>query len=58
MKNVVSDLKQQLGQLDTTSAVDFQELQRVIGEQKNVNNDKSKVYLMLIKGTWRFEKKI
>jgi len=58
VKNVVSDLKQQLGQLDTTSAVDFQELQRVIGEQKNVNNDKSKVYLMLIKGTWRFEKKI
>jgi len=36
VKNVVADLKEQLGRLDTTSTVDFQELQKVIGEQKNV----------------------
>jgi SAM-dependent MidA family methyltransferase len=36
MHNVINELRDQLGRLDVNATVDFQELQRVISDQKNV----------------------
>jgi len=36
LRNLVNDLKGQLGQMDINQTVDSQELQKIIGEQKNV----------------------
>ena len=36
LRNLVNDLKGQLGQMDINQTVDSQELTKIIGEQKNV----------------------
>ena len=36
LRSLVNDLKSQLGQMDINQTVDSHELQKIIGEQKNV----------------------